>query len=73
MKKGDPILSNKWFQTGNLIINLDWIAFIEFDKKEGWKEATIYMAAGKRKYKKIKVGERETERLQEVFNTQKED
>ena len=68
MKKGDPLLSNKWFQTGNLVINLDWIAFIEFDAEN----ATIYMATGKRKYKKIKLSESDALRLQEVFQGVKE-
>jgi len=69
MKKGDPLLSNKWFQTGNLVINLDWIAFIEFEEDK----AVIYMAAGKRKYKKIKLSDRDCERLQEVFSFGKEE
>ena len=68
MKKGDPLLTNKWFQTGNLVINLDWIAFIEFEGET----ATIYMAAGKRKYKKIKLNDRDCERLQEVFGYQED-
>lgn len=69
MKKGDPLLTNKWFHTGNLVINLDWIAFIEFEENK----ATIYLAAGKRKYKKIKLNDRDCERLQEVFAVNKED
>lgn len=72
MKKNDDPLHgvNKWFRTGNIVINLDWIAFIKFEEVK----ATIYLAAqGKRKFSRITLNERDSDRLQEVFAFTKEE
>ena len=71
MKKDNPLIPNKWFQAGSLVINLDWIAFIEFDSESD--QAIVYVAAGKRKYKKIKLTDRDAVRLEEIFAALKEE
>ena len=66
------MLSNKWFHAGNLVINLDWIAWVKFNVEETNGKvqltgASIHMAAGKRKNKKIDMDAPDAKRLKEIF------
>lgn len=72
MKTGDPLLINKWFRSGKYVINLDWISFVKFTGINGGNagviKATVFMvAAGKRKYKKIKMVEEDAQLLLDIL------